>query len=151
MIPGRFGVIAGVTLRPFPLVRVGVSLPGITAGFQYLQFILDAGAMVTSVSAATAMTPIGVPLRWFATPMGIVASERLQGVGGSISTFTVNAIYRFRHTDGHDQDVTGLLRIGDLASPPIPPLLGWDVLEHFDIVVRKTADEVSLHPPRTAR
>jgi len=151
VIQGRFGLITGLALRPYPLIRVGVGLPGITSGIQYLEFILDTGAMVTSISAVSALTPLGVPVPWFTAPTGIVARESLGGVGGHITTTVVNATYRFRHHDGRSQDITGHLRIADVASPAVPPLIGWDVLERFDVLLQSVSGEVTLTEPRRPR
>ncbi len=125
-------------------------MPGITTSLKYLEFILDTGAMVTIIPAMSALTALDIPQRWFAMPTGVVSRESLGGVGGSIGTSVVQATYRFRHEDGRTQDVTGVMRIADFAAPAIPSLLGWDVLEHFDIAVKAASGEVSLSAPKKA-
>ncbi|MHB8578167.1 MAG: hypothetical protein ACYDCQ_22885 [Dehalococcoidia bacterium] len=82
VIQDRFGSVPGFMTAPYPLMRAGVHLPGITSDFQYIDFLLDTGATVTTVAAITALTPLGVPVEWFAQLTGVIAPEPVGGVGG---------------------------------------------------------------------
>jgi hypothetical protein len=129
-----------------PYVRVGLLLPGITTSEAYVSFLVDTGAMVTCLAPVTAVSPVGMPIDWFVRPHHVLAREPVSGIGGETYQFIVRAQYVFAHEDGERQEIGGLLRIADLLpSPPtFPPLLGWDLLENFELTMNSRTGDVTL-------
>jgi hypothetical protein len=61
----------------------------------------------------------------------------------------VPAEYVFRTTAGRLLTLTGQLRVAQPTAQDrfLPSLLGWDVLEHFRLVLDRRARLVELRPP----
>ena len=132
-----------------PQVRAGLVLPGITTAEATIAFLVDTGAMVSSVSPHTALAA-GVRLTWFASPAQVLREEGVGGVGGALGRYVVAAQYVFTHEDGSAQTIEDELDIakwdpGAAQTPPrLPPLLGWNVLEHFQLTTNYRTRTVTL-------
>jgi hypothetical protein len=76
----------------------------------------------------------------------VVGSGPYFGVGGRTVCYVVPASFAFRHDDGHRQTLQGNLRIAQLTSDnrTLPSLLGWDVLQHFELITNWRDRRVTL-------
>jgi hypothetical protein len=68
------------------------------------------------------------------------------GIGGSTNDFPVPARYSFAEESGERIVIDGEILVAQLtpATEPLPSLLGWDVLRHFELTTNLPAGRVTL-------
>ncbi len=68
------------------------------------------------------------------------------GVGGTHLYFRERAYYLFQHDDGHWQPLPGEIDIAQSQphNQTLVSILGWDVLQHFRVVVDWPARQITL-------
>ena len=71
----------------------------------------------------------------------------MAGVGGSAIYFVVPAFYAFLQDDDEWRLISGEIRIAQLTTgnERLPSLLGWDILQHFQVVADWPNRRISLH------
>ena len=143
MIPGFW-----LPSFPLPLIRVGVNVGGITDRWDLVTFVLDTGATHTSIHPLDATRILGLsPASLDSANWPAERAGASQGIGGAANYLTCPAFYALYYED-NDKDppeiITGSVEIAEMTSrnQSVPSLLGWDVLQHFE--VRVTAAAVSL-------
>jgi hypothetical protein len=83
--------------RPVPKVRIALLLPGAMTSFAVVDFLVDTGAMVTTLSPLDAASPLGIDPSRLAELLPSATPSSIRGVGGEITTFVAPAVYGFRH------------------------------------------------------
>jgi hypothetical protein len=129
-----------------PRVRVFLFLPGIKADWVSVAFVLDTGAVATCLHPADAAETVGIDQGLLGRPLLWPHRLTRQGIGGTTNYYVVPALYGFRHDDGRQQTVAGKIEIAEpvLHNQTLPSLLGWDVLQHFRVVVDWPARQITL-------
>ncbi|MGD9935013.1 MAG: hypothetical protein AB7T37_15050 [Dehalococcoidia bacterium] len=128
MIRGYFRL----EVLPQPFVNVAVQIGGEGTAWVPVPFIIDTGAAATCVHALDAVRLLGIP------PSGLDSSQwkepiSLGGIGGGGTYLRQVARFGFLHDDRQLHLIEGSVFIGDLATQSTPALLGWDILQHFQI------------------
>jgi hypothetical protein len=133
------------------MVRVAIMLPGITREVSVVDFLVDTGAMITTIHPRDAIVRLGIdPIR-LADPGRWPTSETIRGVGGTAVQFRVPAQYGFVHEDDRLQVIAGDVRIAQLRAETetLPSLLGWDILRHFQLITDWSSRLVMLREPKS--
>ncbi len=120
---------------PQPWVKAALQIPELRDDWVPLYFIVDTGSSVTAIHAEDSRTAFGLTDQSL-DPRNWLASTRVGGVGGSVSYRVHDARLAFQHDDGHLDIIEGPIRIGGLESGNLPPVLGCDVLRHFEVRFR---------------
>ena len=126
---------------PLPLVRAAVWGDGVRPNWVTVTFVLDTGASDTCIHPLDATRRLGMTPASL-DPSGWANPTMSDGVGGSATYLTLPASYAFLHSDRTlapeflDEETVGIGAL-TLSSQALPSLLGWNVLRHFDIHVRK--------------
>ena len=70
----------------------------------------------------------------------------MSGVGGTTLYYVTPAIYAFVADDGRVQIVNGPVLVAQLRpdNQELPSLLGWDILERFEVLVDWRSRRVEL-------
>ncbi len=130
-------------LVPQPFLRVGVRLAGTRTERKWLPFLVDTGASVTCVHATDAMRLLGFG-RDDLDPRTWSDSVQVGSLGAGFRYLERTVEYGFYHDDGRWDVITQVVRIGEVASEGHPSLLGWDLLQHFDMVIRGREKTLTL-------
>jgi hypothetical protein len=136
-------------LPALPRVLAAVYLPGITAGWVVVDFVLDTGASTTCIHPLDAITRLHIDQGALADDHQWTHSESYGGIGGNAVTYyRVPATYLFPATERPWPRHTGNARLAQLRpfNQMIQSLLGWDVLQHFRLVIDWPSRLVELHP-----
>jgi hypothetical protein len=121
-----------------PLINAAVEQAG---GGRYSEFfLLDRGADVTVFSAAV-LQHLNLP------PVPPPPGYRLVGVGGSNPSVLVDAVVKFRRSDGVPARVRG--RFAGFTAPSATDysILGRDVTGNFDVILSRRRGDVLLLAP----
>jgi hypothetical protein len=142
-IRGWFGLVAGWML---PQVRASLYLPGVSADWSQVDFLLDTGCTHSLLQTEDAITQIGIAPERLQQPVlwrDVVTSL---GVGGLSRMYRVPARYSLADDSGRMEIVEGQIHIAQFVSrqQQLPSLLGWDVLKEFDISLNQGAGIVAL-------
>ena len=131
---------------PIPYVSVLVYVDGITPSWAQVNFLLDTGATTSCIHPLDSVRSLGLPVAQLATPPADWVPEISSGIGGSSSYYRHPATYALRHDDGQWDIFGGQLRIGQITAQNtrIPSLLGWDVLQQFQLVTNWPSRLISL-------
>lgn len=122
-------------LVPQPWVRVAIQIADLRPRWVPLLFVVDTGASLSCIHAIDAQLEFGMtdadldPSAW-------PSSFTIGGVGGSVRYRVHDARFAFQHDDGHLDIIGAPIRIGGLESGNLPPLLGCDILRHFEVTFR---------------
>lgn len=145
MIKGYFDNPA---LRPIPRVRVAVYLKTISAEWATIPFLLDTGATATCVHPVDAVSQIGISPTQLVQPGYWPKAETVTGVGGNPIYFVCDAFYAFRQEDSTLHFIDGEIRVAQTtpSNGNLPSLLGWDVLQHFDLALDWREQKIELNP-----
>lgn len=130
-------MIRGFFERSAPLLRVALFLPGITADWAEVTFLVDSGAAATCLHPHDATTAVGIDRARLAAPEQWPLQVGMRGVGGRSSLFVVPARYGFRHDDGAIEIIDADIHIAQLtaANETLPSLLGRDLLARFQVTL----------------
>jgi hypothetical protein len=111
-----------------------------------VDFVVDTGAMVTALSPLDAASPVGIDPSKLAELLPYATPSSIRGVGGEIQTFETPAVYGFLHDDGNVQIVNGQIVAVPLTekTAPLPSLLGWDILQQFQLTTNYRTQTVTL-------
>ncbi len=131
---------------PMPTVQVDILVPGFMGRWATVSFLVDTGASTTCLHPHDAMSVLRLKADRLADPVLWPVQEPYFGVGGASVSYVVPVRYLFRHEDGQEQMLRGDLRIAQLtrANEMLPSLLGWDVLQHFELVTNWRDRRVTL-------
>jgi hypothetical protein len=123
--------------RRLPQVRVALLVPSLMSTYSFVTFVVDTGAMVTTLHPLDISRHVGVDPSRLRAILPEAAAERIQGVGGHIEALAVPAMYALLHDNNAFQYIRGQIRSVPLTptSAPLPSLLGWDLLRHFRLEV----------------
>ena len=127
------------------MVRVDVLLPFTTGSWFTTDFLLDTGAARTclhprdSLRSGLSEATLTEPARW-------PQHQRMSGVGGTTLYYVTPATYSFVADSGATSVIEGQIL---LAQPRpdnagLPSLLGWDILERFEVLVDWRSRRVEL-------
>jgi hypothetical protein len=143
VIPGYFDTESRPAL---PFVSAGVRLAGVDAQGE-VPFLIDTGSSTTCLHPLAAALQLGIPLADLLNPAAWPRLEPHSGVGGVAMYDVVPAEHVFRTEANRLRVITGAVRIATPTThnQALPSLLGWDVLEHFRLVVDRRAGRVELH------
>lgn len=133
---------------PIPMVQAYITVPDVTPRWTLIDFLVDTGASDTSLHPQDARQRLRIDAELLDSPSRWPSVIHAGGIGGGASYYPVPASYAFFHDDGTLLVIDGKV---DIARPThvnrrIPSLLGWDVLERFEIVVNRRAGRVTLEP-----
>jgi hypothetical protein len=140
-----FGFFDPESETPYPAVWVTVELRSGGIAGQRVPFLIDTGAATSCVYPFDAARFLIRPdelddvSRW-------PRVESHGGVGGRGRYYVVQAAYTFAHEDGTTQSIDGEIRIAQFtsANAELPSLLGWDVLQHFQLTADWRTKTISL-------
>ena len=143
MIPGFFDP---KRVGPAPKVRANVLLPELANRWFKVDFLLDTGAGITCLHPNDAINRAGLTSTVLSDPAQWRRREPARGVGGQATYFVVPAIYAFVTDAGQMQLVRGQTRVAQFrpGDMNLPSLLGWDILEKFEVVVDWRTRRVEL-------
>jgi hypothetical protein len=132
---------------PLPFVNTAVHLPGLTATWTIVPFLIDTGAGSTSIHVGDALNLLGLQRTVLEDPAAWDRHERHTGVGGVGLYYIVPARYGLLEAHGEWQLFDADIRIASLTreSPGIPSVLGWDILRRFAIAMDWSRKIVELH------
>jgi hypothetical protein len=131
------------------MMQVLIFVPGITQQWAPVRFLLDTGAGTSCVHPRDATTRLRIDPVALRTPSLWARKLQSQGVGGSATDFVVTAHYALLRDDGGwdtYQDDLAIAR-STRANQTLPSLLGWDILQHYRVVVDWHASSVRLESP----
>ena len=126
-----------------------IDLGNVTAD---IPFLVDTGATITTIHPPDALSRLKLSAAQLSTADFWPLHDTVRGVGGLTRQFRVRAQYKFTHQDGMIQLLTGNVRIAQLRpeATHLPSLLGWDVLQHFELVTDWVHQRVWLRNPGMA-
>lgn len=139
-------MISGFFLPDFihqPLIQVAVQVPAFRPEWVVVTFVIDTGSSISAVHAADAEKVFGLdpadldPARW-------ASRSQTLGIGGSRDYFTTPASLALPREDGEWDIVEETLHFGERATGSTPALLGWNVLQHFELLVNSKQGVVRL-------
>lgn len=118
-----------------PTIQVALHLPGITAGFVTVDFLVDSGSTDSCVHPQDAKGSLGITDARLSSSQFWPSVRSSRGVGGTALSYVHPAIYGFRHDDGRIQEIHEDVQIAlpTPANATFPSLLGWDILRFFRI------------------
>lgn len=132
---------------PLPKAWIGVALPEIAPDWTPVDFVIDSGASVTCLHPADARGRLGLTMERYRELEQVAPPDRsISGISGLVEYFVVPAQYLLVHEDGAVRRIDAHIR----TAPPrpgderIPSLIGWDILQHFRIVLDRRTGEVEL-------
>lgn len=101
-------------------------------------FHIDTGADTTVLSANV--------LRQLGRPVSL-APVQLGGIGGGVETWAVHTTLRFERTDGTPADIPGVYSAFQVEDALEMPVLGYDVIHLFALIIDKPGNTVCLLRP----
>ncbi|MGH2587732.1 MAG: hypothetical protein ACRDJE_22655 [Dehalococcoidia bacterium] len=132
---------------PIPKVVAGLILPWRDARYAPIEFVVDTGASATCLHPNDAIERMQFTDEELAGLRRIARADRaLSGITGAALYFVVPARYLFARDDWTLQTIDGEIRVAQPipGNENIPSVLGWDILEHFRIVLDRRTGEVQL-------
>jgi len=137
--------------HPWPRVRVGVLLTGISQAWAVVDFVLDTGASATCLHPSDAIQEVGIDPVMLTDPSQWPTAVTFSGVGGGVDYFVTPARYALLHDDGQVQYIDGTINVArwNAGNQTLPSLLGWDVLGKFSLFADPSSGRLELHPPQT--
>lgn len=126
------------------MVRVDVLLPSVTNSWFTADFLLDTGAARTCLHPRDALN-FGVGEATFANRSDW-PRQRMSGVGGTTLYYVAPATYSFVTDNGGANRIESQILIAQprTANAALPSLLGWDILERFELLVDWRTRRVEL-------
>ncbi|HLZ68414.1 MAG TPA: hypothetical protein VKV26_00750 [Dehalococcoidia bacterium] len=147
VIRGSFERLEDLRLQnPFPIVRIALSINGITPEPAEIDFVIDTGAQFTCLQPNDAGTWAGIPDDRLRDPRAWPSTSGGFGIGGSSAFFPMPAVYRFAHESGRHLALRQPIYIAQLTreNEEMPSLMGWDVLQHFRLSLDYASGDVRL-------
>ena len=115
--------------------------------FTPIEFLVDTGASASCLHPRDALDRVGFTSdELVALARAAPASRSFVGVTGSAVYAGVPAQYLLVHDDGQLQAIDADIHIAQpvAINLTIPSILGWDILQHFRIVLDRRTGEVLL-------
>lgn len=131
------------------MLRVALFLPGITTDWKVVDFLLDTGAGSTCVHPKDAIFALGVDPLKLLDPTAWPEQRPVFGVGGNSVSFVVPAHYGLLEDDGSWETFQADIALAEfrLDNQRLPSLLGWDVLQRYQLSIAWQAREIKLLLP----
>lgn len=131
---------------PHPYVTLSVFVPRIAEQWVTIDFVVDTGASRTCIHPLDAVRRLGVSPETLAAPAQWRQQVDSGGVGGRARYFVEDAAYGFHHDGGKTERIIGEIQIAELtnANQWLPSLLGWDLLQHFQLVTHGGDQTITL-------
>lgn len=132
---------------PVPKIWIGLALPGITAEWIAVDFVVDTGASVTCLHPLDAIERVGLSGSRLREMTADFPTDRsISGITGLAEYLIVPAQYLLVHEGQAAQTIDGLIRVARPVpgNERIPSLLGWDILAQFRITLDRRTGEVLL-------
>ena len=128
------------------MVRIAVFLPRLTSDWKLVEFLVDTGTEATTLHPTDAVYSVGIDQTRLSLPYMWPDTAPSYGIGGAVEDYIELARYRLLHDDGAEQTITGQIRIAQptMYNRQFPSLVGWNILQHFRLVVDRRAGEVLL-------
>jgi hypothetical protein len=130
---------------PVPMVRVLLYVPAAVPLWRPVDFMLDTGASASVLNPTQALLQVGFrreqltrPQRW--------RKETFRGIGNDVVEYVLDASYGWFFGDGSYRLIAGPIRVAPYSeqSARLPSLLGWDILQHFQISMNWRAKIITL-------
>ena len=142
MIRGFFPSMAS-----HPYLGVGINLPLFNIGWTPVPFLVDTGAAFTCVHPSDAKRLLGLttaqldPENWDADKI-----QAGYGVGGFVRYFETEAYFGFADDRADPTMYQAKIRIAEVRpdNRSMPSLLGWDLLQHFRMMLDGKARTLEL-------
>ena len=117
------------------MVRVALYLPGITANWSLIDFLLDTGAATTCLHAWDASERMRIGDERLMTGDAWDDTETYSGVGGGATYYVTRARYALLNERSEWQILDGSVRVAQASSAnaDLPSILGWDILRRFTV------------------
>jgi hypothetical protein len=120
-----------------------VRVPALIAEWTAVTFVIDTGSPYTLIHAAHAMAQFG------STPASLDSaswtdSATVEGIGGGFAYRVLPATFGFPTLDGALVLVEADVRLGEIRTANLPPLLGMDLLSRLRLTVDGARDSVEL-------
>lgn len=119
------------------MVRIALHLPGITATWSLIDFLLDTGAATTCLHARDATERMRIGDERLTNADGWDYSETYSGVGGGATYYVTRARYALLNDRSEWQILEGSVRVAQAsaANADLPSILGWDILRRFTVAL----------------
>ena len=144
MISGRFGLDFVI---PMPIVKVSVHLPGITAEFEAVDFLIDTGSVGTYLHPYDAKARLGIDADLLADANLWPARRPTRGVGGASTYYVSEAVFLFHDNNGDvAREIVDEIDVAQptLSNATIPSLLGMNILRQFRMRMDYVGHELVL-------
>ena len=130
------------------MVRVTLVLPDTLTATVDVDFLIDTGATITAVHPRDAVLRLGIDPVRLASPHRWATTETVRRMGDTAAQYRVRAEYRFLDDELGPQMIRGEVRIAQLraGTETLPSLLGWDILQDFELVMNWPDRVVTLRP-----
>ena len=153
MIHGFFDRLSGNR----PHVRAELRIDALSVGWTSIRLLIDTGATTSAVHADTAFSTLRIDRAQLVADSWPVSEQtQLGGVGGLLHYRRLPATWRFEHDNGEALQINAHVHLGEYRDPPVdegadatnglPSLLGWDVLERFQLTLDRPDNLVTLAP-----
>ena len=117
---------------PVPKIWIGLALPGITAKWIAVDFVVGIGASVTCLHPIDAIGRVGLSSGRLREMTADFPTDRsISGITGLAEYLIVPAQYLLVHEERAAQTIDGLIRVAQPVpgNERIPSLLGWNILD----------------------
>ena len=159
MIEGSFDRWGGN--RPHVLAELRIDALGVD--WTRIRLLIDTGAVYSTIHADTASSTLRIDKADLVADNWPVSEQtQLGGVGGLLRYRRLPATWRFRHTTGEFVEIEAQVHLGEHRDPSVdegadatnelPSMLGWDILQHFQLTLDRRYGIVTLAvrpPPRS--
>jgi hypothetical protein len=137
--------------RPVPRVRVAIYIPGITAEWKVIDFLVDTGAMMSCVHPSDATLVLGIDSLQLQDPSRWGKHRPAQGIGGGSLDFLMPAAFAMLQdnragVDLFEQEIAIAQSLPGV-NDELPSLLGWDILERYRLLADWGRRELKLILP----
>jgi hypothetical protein len=131
---------------PIPAVTLTLYVPGLSRVGRTVSLLIDSGAARSCIHPFVATRALGIDPATLADPRHWSRHVTHQGVGGTNLYYREPAYYLFRHDDGSWQPLDGEIDVAQARpdNQTLASVLGWDVLQHFRVVVDWPSRQVTL-------
>ena len=119
------------------MVRVAVYLPGMTASWSLVDFLLDTGAATTCLHPPDTVERLAISNQRLQSRDAWESVETYHGVGGGATYFVARSRYALLDEHGEWQIIEGTLRVAEatVTNRGLASILGWDILRGFAVTL----------------